>query len=163
MYIFHILYVIHSMKPIVFFKKNEFILSRVEEILVNWVYTPLCWWRWFKNFLSWGRPQHWSREWKLSIVLSWWRSSQSWHVLRRSFLLKNRKCENESNAPLTAMQWWHLQTSEMLSTEIRFCVVERQTRTIFASIVTSWAGSKTTPYYTWFCFWKSFYAILLSL
>ena len=42
----------------------EYILSRVENknILLNWVYTQLCWWRWFEKFLSWGRPQNLRRE-----------------------------------------------------------------------------------------------------
>ena len=59
----------------------EYILSRVEniKILLNWVYTQLCWWRWFANFLSWGRPQHLSMELRLSTVLSWWRWGQSFH------------------------------------------------------------------------------------
>ena len=77
MYIFHFVYFVHFMKPLVSSKKNgvEYILSRVEniKILLNWVYTQLCWWRWFESFLSWGRPQHLSMELRLRSVLSWWR------------------------------------------------------------------------------------------
>ena len=50
----------------------------IKKILIDWVYTQLCWWRWFENFLSWGRSQHLSRELRLSTVLSWWGRGQNW-------------------------------------------------------------------------------------
>ena len=80
-------------------KKNgvEYILSRVEniKILFNWVNTQLCWWQWFENFLSWGRPQHLSMELRLSTVLSWWRWGQGW-LGQLNGWLRRAKNQNEN-------------------------------------------------------------------
>ena len=57
--------------------------------------TSLCWWRWFKHFLSWERPQHLSGELRLSTVLSWWLLGHSWHVYY-TLLLKTLSAKIES-------------------------------------------------------------------
>ena len=91
---FCVLYTFHETACIL--EKNwlEYILSRLEniKILLNWVYTHLCWWQWFENFLSWGRPGHLSRELRLSTIFggdgAWCSNSKSAYLLKSIELYK---------------------------------------------------------------------------
>lgn len=73
------------------------VLSRVENVkfVLNWVHIQRRWWRWFENFLSWGRSQRVSWELRLSTVIFWWRQdlffSQTIQLLTQDPICKDKK------------------------------------------------------------------------